>query len=56
MESNHWRSMSIDELWDLRQKLSDILSEKIAAEKTKLEDRLREIELRYGKQVNRRID
>jgi hypothetical protein len=53
MGSNHWDAMSIDELWDLREKVVDMLREKIAAEKAKLEDRLREIQAQYGEQADR---
>jgi hypothetical protein len=35
--------MSIDELWDLRQKVAATLVAKIAAEKELIEDRLRQL-------------
>jgi DNA-binding protein H-NS len=36
--------MSVDELWVLRSEISSVLASKIAAEKTKLERRLRQIQ------------
>jgi DNA-binding protein H-NS len=44
VESNALKSMSADDLWALYEQLSSILTEKIAAEKAKLEERLRKIE------------
>jgi hypothetical protein len=46
MESNHWKSMSIDELWNLHQELAAVLSDRIAAEQARLEKRLRKVELK----------
>jgi DNA-binding protein H-NS len=45
MESNNLKSRSIDELWNLHEEVVANLSHKIAAEKARLEERLRKIEL-----------
>jgi DNA-binding protein H-NS len=45
MESNALKSMSIDELWNLHQEVLAKLSHETAAEKARLEERLRKIEL-----------
>jgi DNA-binding protein H-NS len=45
MESNALKSMSIDELWNIHQAVAAKLSQKTAAEKARLEERLRKIEL-----------
>jgi DNA-binding protein H-NS len=45
MESNTLKSRSIDELWNLHDEVVANLSHKIAAEKARLEERLRKIEL-----------
>ena len=44
MESNAFKSMSIDELWSLHEQVVTTLTGKIADEKAKLEERLRRIE------------
>ena len=44
MESNTFKSMSIDELWTLREQVASILANRIAVEQAKLEERLRKIE------------
>jgi hypothetical protein len=44
LESKTLESMSIDELWDLREQVVSTLVSKIAAEQAKLEERLRKIE------------
>jgi DNA-binding protein H-NS len=40
MQSRNLKSMSVDELWDLHEKVVQELSCKIAAEKSKLDERL----------------
>jgi DNA-binding protein H-NS len=40
MQSRNLKSMTVDELWDLHEKVARELSGKIAAEKTKLDERL----------------
>jgi DNA-binding protein H-NS len=45
MESNVLKSRSIDELWNLHEEVVVKLSHKIAAEKARLEERLRQLEL-----------
>ena len=44
MEACDFESMSVDELWTVHQELTEKLAQMIAAEKTKLEGRLRTIE------------
>jgi DNA-binding protein H-NS len=44
MESNAFKSMSIDELWSLHEEVSSTLAHKIEEEKAKLEERLSRIE------------
>ncbi len=44
MESNTFKSMSIDELWGLREQVASILADRITAEQAKLEEQLRKIE------------
>jgi len=44
MGTNHWASMSTAELWDLYDQVTTLLSRRMAAEKAKLEERLRKIE------------
>jgi DNA-binding protein H-NS len=44
MESNDLKSMSLDVLWNLRQEVAAKLTEKMADEKARLEERLRRIE------------
>jgi DNA-binding protein H-NS len=44
MESNSFRSMSTDELWNLHEQVALTLADKIAAKKAKLDERLRLIE------------
>ena len=44
MKRHDFNSMSVDELWVLRSEISSVLASKIAAEKTKLEKRLRQIQ------------
>jgi len=44
MDRNDLESMSLDELWDLHQEVAAELTDKIADEKAKLEQRLRKIE------------
>jgi hypothetical protein len=48
MKSNHWKSMSIDELWTVHEEVAAILSDKIAAKKAALKEQLRKVELRPG--------
>ena len=48
LESKTLESMSIDELWDLRERVVSTLVSKIAAERAKLEERLRKIENANG--------
>ena len=43
MESNSFRSMSTDELWNLHEQVALTLADKIAAKKAKLDERLRMI-------------
>ena len=43
MESNTFKSMSIDELWTLREQVASILADRITAEQAKLEEQLRKI-------------
>nr|WP_024513157.1 H-NS histone family protein [Bradyrhizobium sp. ARR65] len=45
MESNGLKSMSSDELWELYEEITAKLVRKIEAEKARLEERLRKIEL-----------
>jgi DNA-binding protein H-NS len=44
MESNAFKSMSIDELWSLHEEVRSTLARKIEEEKAKLEERLSRIE------------
>ena len=44
MEINALKSMSADNLWALYEQISSILTERITAEKAKLDERLRKIE------------
>ena len=44
MKRDDFNSMSVEELWVLRSEISSILASKIAAEKTKLEKRLRQLQ------------
>jgi DNA-binding protein H-NS len=44
MESNTFKSMSIDDLWILREQIASTLADKIAADQARLEERLRKIE------------
>jgi len=44
MDSDQWKSMSPDELWDLYEELTPKLAHKIAAEKARLEERLHKIQ------------
>ncbi len=43
MDSNKLANMSVDELWTLHTEVASVLSGKIAAEKSKLDARLREV-------------
>ena len=43
MESKQLKSMSIDQLMDLHQRVQSMLADKLQAEKTKIEERLRRI-------------
>ena len=44
MKHGDFNSMSVDELWTLRLEISSVLSSRIAAEKTKLENRLEQLQ------------
>ena len=44
MKHGDFNSMSVDELWALRSEISSVLANRIAAEKTKLEKRLQQLE------------
>ena len=44
MKRDDFNSMSVEELWFLRSEISSVLASKIAAEKTKLEKRLRQLQ------------
>jgi DNA-binding protein H-NS len=44
MERNDLKSMSLDELWNLHDKIAAGLADKIANEKARLDERLRRIE------------
>ena len=44
MRRNNLRSMSLDELWNLHEEIVAELTDKIADEKARLEERLRKIE------------
>ena len=44
MKSKQLKSMSIDKLWELYGKVDSMLTDKLQAEKAKLEERLRRIE------------
>jgi DNA-binding protein H-NS len=44
MQRDDFNSMSVDELWVLRSEISSVLASKIAAEKAKLEKRLRQLQ------------
>ena len=48
MESNDFDLMSIDELWSLHEEVASTLARKIAAEKARLDERLRKIERSSG--------
>ena len=45
MGSNSFKSMSTDQLWSLYEQVGSTLARKIAAEKVRLEERLRKIEM-----------
>jgi DNA-binding protein H-NS len=53
MEMGDWGSMTTAELWDLYDEVTSVLSRRMAAEKAKLEARLRKIE---GGEGNARIE
>ena len=44
MKRHDFNSMSVEELWALRSEISSILASRIAAEKAKLEKRLRQLQ------------
>jgi DNA-binding protein H-NS len=44
MTHDDFNSMTVDELWALHMEISSVLASKIAAEKTKLEKRLRQLQ------------
>jgi DNA-binding protein H-NS len=44
MKHDDFKSMSVDELWALRLEIDAVLPSRIAAEKTKLEKRLRQLQ------------
>ena len=44
MNRDDFNSMTVDELWALHMEISSVLASKIAAEKTKLEKRLRQLQ------------
>jgi DNA-binding protein H-NS len=44
MKRHDFNSMSVDELWALRSEISSVLANRIAAEKAKLEKRLRQLQ------------
>jgi DNA-binding protein H-NS len=44
MNRDDFNSMSVDELWTLRSEISSVLESKLAAEKAKLEKRLRQLQ------------
>ena len=44
MTHDDFNSMTVDELWALHMEISSVLARKIAAEKTKLEKRLRQLQ------------
>ena len=44
MKRGDFNSMSVDELWALRLQISSVLANRIAAEKTKLENRLQQLQ------------
>jgi hypothetical protein len=43
MLSDDWESMTIDELFELRELMQDVLSERLKARKAELEQRLRTV-------------
>jgi hypothetical protein len=45
MQSDRWKSMPVDELWELHQQVVDALDERIAAQQAAFEGRLREVGL-----------
>jgi DNA-binding protein H-NS len=45
MKHNEFNSMSVDELWSLHLEIASALSSMIATEKSKLEERLRQLQL-----------
>jgi DNA-binding protein H-NS len=47
MKRTNWESMSIDELWTLRDKMADTLVARIADQKSILENRLRQLTQRF---------
>jgi DNA-binding protein H-NS len=52
MKRNNFESMSLDELWNMHEKLGEILKSKIKTEKSKLEKRLAELGLASRNSVN----
>jgi DNA-binding protein H-NS len=54
MKPSDFESMSIDKLWTLREKIAATLAGKLAAEKTRLEKRLRQLEQGVGSNANGR--
>src|SRR5579864_6788211 len=42
------KSMSVDELWTLHEELSSVLAKRLAEEKARLEERLRQLRLEAG--------
>jgi hypothetical protein len=45
MESDCWKSPSVDELWELHRQMTDALNDQFAAQQAAFEGRLRKVEL-----------
>ena len=54
MERDDWESRSVDELWELYEKISAQLASRLIAKKDLLESRLRQLSERFEAQVQHR--
>jgi DNA-binding protein H-NS len=52
MKHSNFEKMSVDELWTLHERIASILTTKMEAEKRELENRLGELNRKYGSSSN----
>jgi DNA-binding protein H-NS len=52
MKHSNFEKMSVDELWTLHERIGSILTTKMEAEKRELENRLSELNRKYGSSSN----